>query len=98
MCNVLEFKADQKLIYKRYASLYFCLCVDEEYNEVRCARAIFLNHLLYCLIIFYMADPSCIHINFQLIGLEVIHRYVQLLDEFFGNVCELDIIYGMQNV
>lgn len=65
MCNVVEFK-DTKLIYKRYASLYFAICVDEEYNE--------------------------------LIGLEVIHRYVQLLDEFFGNVCELDIIYGMQNV
>jgi AP-1 complex subunit sigma 1/2 len=66
MCNVLEYKADTKLIYKRYASLYFCICVDQEYNE--------------------------------LIGLEVIHRYVQLLDEYFTSVCELDIIYGMQNV
>ncbi|CAB5191873.1 unnamed protein product [Rhizophagus irregularis] len=25
---------------------------------------------------------------------KVIHRYVQILDEFFGNVCELDIIYN----
>ncbi|CAG8495190.1 19626_t:CDS:2, partial [Racocetra persica] len=30
----------------------------------------------------------------ELYVLEVIHRYVQLLDEFFGNVCELDIIYN----
>ncbi|KAJ3384546.1 AP-1 complex subunit sigma-2 [Lobulomyces angularis] len=64
MCNILEYK-EKKLIYKRYASLYFCLCVDEIDNE--------------------------------LIGLEIIHRYVQLLDEYFGNVCELDIIYGMQS-
>lgn len=30
----------------------------------------------------------------ELYILEVIHRYVQILDEFFGNVCELDIIYN----
>ncbi|KAJ3300141.1 hypothetical protein HK104_004061 [Borealophlyctis nickersoniae] len=64
MCNVLEFK-EQKLIYRRYASLFFCACVDFTDNE--------------------------------LITLEIIHRYVQLLDEFFGNVCELDIVYGMQD-
>ena len=64
MCNILDYK-DQKLIYKRYASLYFCMSTDFDDNE--------------------------------LIALEIIHRYVQLLDEYFGNVCELDIIFGMQN-
>ncbi|KAJ3381640.1 hypothetical protein HDU92_005215 [Lobulomyces angularis] len=33
----------------------------------------------------------------ELIALEIIYLYVQLLDQYFGNVCELDIIYGMQN-
>ncbi|CAG8454000.1 14977_t:CDS:2 [Cetraspora pellucida] len=61
MCNVLE-HGEHKVIYKRYASLYFAAGIDREENE--------------------------------LYVLEVIHRYVQLLDEFFGNVCELDIIYN----
>ncbi|KAJ3051206.1 AP-1 complex subunit sigma-2 [Rhizophlyctis rosea] len=64
MCNILEYK-EQKLIYRRYASLFFCASVDFNDNE--------------------------------LITLEIIHRYVQLLDEYFGNVCELDIVYGMQD-
>ena len=61
MSNFLEYK-NEKLIYKRYASLYFCFCVDYDDNE--------------------------------LLTLEIMHRYVQLLDEFFGSVCELDIVYG----
>ena len=32
-CNFLEYK-DKKIIYKRYASLYFLACVDEEDNEL----------------------------------------------------------------
>ncbi|KXS11032.1 clathrin coat assembly protein ap19 [Gonapodya prolifera JEL478] len=63
MCNILELR-EKKLIYRRYASLFFMCCVDFEDNE--------------------------------LITLEIIHRYVQILDEHFGNVCELDIVYGMQ--
>ncbi len=26
--------------------------------------------------------------------LETIHQYVELLDQFFGNVCELDLIFN----
>jgi AP-1 complex subunit sigma 1/2 len=51
-----------KVIYKRYASLYFiCLC-DLNDNE--------------------------------LTVLEFIHHYVECLDKYFGNVCELDIIFN----
>ena len=53
MCNFLEWK-DLKIVYKRYASLYFCMAVDDKDNE--------------------------------LITLEVIHRYVELLDKYFGSV------------
>jgi len=28
--------------------------------------------------------------------LEVIHRYVELLDRYFGSVCELDIIFNFE--
>ncbi|EGF78884.1 hypothetical protein BATDEDRAFT_12684, partial [Batrachochytrium dendrobatidis JAM81] len=62
MSNILDFRGS-RLIYKRYASLYFCASIEENDNE--------------------------------LITLELIQRYVQLLDAYFGNVCELDIIYGI---
>uniref|UniRef100_A0A8C6A5Z6 AP complex subunit sigma n=1 Tax=Marmota marmota marmota TaxID=9994 RepID=A0A8C6A5Z6_MARMA len=53
-----------KLVYKRYASLYFCCAVENEDNE--------------------------------LLTLEIVHRYVELLDRYFGNVCELDIIFNFE--
>eukprot|EP00760_Papus_ankaliazontas_P034122 PhM_4_TR6990/c0_g1_i1/m.43262/K12394/AP1S1_2; AP-1 complex subunit sigma 1/2 len=30
----------------------------------------------------------------ELLGLEVIHHFVEVLDKYFGNVCELDLIYN----
>jgi AP-1 complex subunit sigma 1/2 len=63
MCNILEYR-DMKVVYKRYASLYFLAAVEPDDNE--------------------------------LITLEVIHRYVELLDKYFGNVCELDIIFNFE--
>eukprot|EP00611_Tribonema_gayanum_P016503 TRINITY_DN2872_c0_g1_i1.p1 TRINITY_DN2872_c0_g1~~TRINITY_DN2872_c0_g1_i1.p1 ORF type:complete len:154 (-),score=49.23 TRINITY_DN2872_c0_g1_i1:93-554(-) len=61
MCNFLEWR-DKKIVYKRYASLFFVACVDRDDNE--------------------------------LITLEQIHLYVEVLDRYFGNVCELDIIFN----
>jgi AP-1 complex subunit sigma 1/2 len=61
MCNFIEFK-DSKIIYKRYASLYFVASINNSDNE--------------------------------LITLEIIHSYVEVLDRYFGNVCELDIIFN----
>ncbi|CAD6578798.1 MAG: AP-1 adaptor complex sigma subunit Aps1 [Tremellales sp. Tagirdzhanova-0007] len=63
MCNFLEYK-DSKVIYRRYASLFFICSVSPGDNE--------------------------------LITLEVIHRYVEVLDRYFGNVCELDLIFNFQ--
>eukprot|EP00041_Stephanoeca_diplocostata_P007834 m.112948 g.112948 ORF g.112948 m.112948 type:complete len:160 (-) comp17052_c0_seq1:346-825(-) len=63
LCNFLEWR-DLKVVYKRYASLYFCMGIQLEDNE--------------------------------LITLEVIHRYVELLDKYFGSVCELDIIFNYE--
>ncbi|XP_076435714.1 AP-1 complex subunit sigma-2-like [Babylonia areolata] len=63
MCSFLEWK-DLKVVYKRYASLFFCCAVETEDNE--------------------------------LLTLEVIHRYVELLDKYFGSVCELDIIFNFE--
>ncbi|CAF4148186.1 unnamed protein product, partial [Adineta steineri] len=32
----------------------------------------------------------------ELLTLETIHRYVELLDKYFGSVCELDIIFNFE--
>ncbi|KAB1278747.1 AP-1 complex subunit sigma-3 [Camelus dromedarius] len=32
----------------------------------------------------------------ELLTLETVHRYVELLDKYFGNVCELDIIFNFE--
>lgn len=63
MCSFLEYK-DLKVVYKRYASLFFCVAIERDDNE--------------------------------LLGLEIIHRYVEVLDKYFGNVCELDIIFNFE--
>ena len=65
MCNILDYKGSRpcKLVYRRYASLYFIVgFTDERTNE--------------------------------LIVLEKIHFLVEVLDRYFGNVCELDIIFN----
>ncbi|XP_029473002.1 AP-1 complex subunit sigma-3 isoform X2 [Rhinatrema bivittatum] len=61
--SFVEWK-DIKLVYKRYASLYFCCAVEDQDNE--------------------------------LLTLEIVHRFVELLDRYFGNVCELDIIFNFE--
>ena len=63
MSNFLEFR-DLQVVYKRYASLFFCFAVDKGDNELG--------------------------------TLEVIHRYVEVLDKYFGSVCELDIIFNFE--
>lgn len=62
-CAFVEWK-DLKIVYKRYASLYFMAAIEEDDNE--------------------------------LLTLEIIHRYVEVLDKYFGSVCELDIIFNFE--
>ena len=53
---------EYKIVFKRYASLYFAACVEKDDNE--------------------------------LIVLDVIHHFVEVLDRYFSNVCELDLIFN----
>lgn len=55
-----------KIIYRRYAGLYFTFCVDVTDNE--------------------------------LAYLEGIHLFVEMLDHYFGNVCELDLVFNFHKV
>ena len=61
LTHFLEY-GEHKLVFKRYASLYFIAGVDPDDNE--------------------------------LIVLDIIHQYVEVLDKYFGNVCELDLIFN----
>ena len=56
--------SDTKVVYRRYASLFFIAATDPTDNE--------------------------------LITLEIVHRYVEQMDKYYGNVCELDIIFNFQ--
>ena len=57
-------ETDTKVVYRRYASLFFVAGIDSADNE--------------------------------LITLEIVHRYVEHMDKYYGNVCELDIIFNFQ--
>lgn len=62
MCNILEYQ-DHKVVYKRYASLYFICGINADTDN-------------------------------ELLTLEIIHRFVETMDAYFNNVCELDIIFN----
>lgn len=64
-CFHLQFR-NFKIVYRRYAGLYFCICVDV--ND---------NNLCY---------------------LEAIHNFVEVLNEYFHNVCELDLVFNFYKV
>jgi AP-2 complex subunit sigma-1 len=63
--NFIEYN-NYKLIYRRYAGLFFTIAVDATDNE--------LSYL------------------------ETIHLFVELLDSYFSNVCELDIVFNFNKV
>ncbi|KAI5392789.1 AP-2 complex subunit sigma [Lathyrus oleraceus] len=63
--NFVEFRT-HKVIYRRYAGLFFSLCVDITDNE--------------------------------LAYLECIHLFVEILDHFFSNVCELDLVFNFHKL
>ncbi|CAM5999830.1 unnamed protein product, partial [Sphagnum balticum] len=63
--NFVEFRT-HKVIYRRYAGLFFSMCVDITDNE--------------------------------LVYLESIHLFVEILDHFFSNVWELDLVFNFHKV
>lgn len=61
-----QFRNDNKIVYKRYAGLYFCACIDMQDNELAC--------------------------------LEAIHLFVEILNAYFTNVCEQDLVFHFYKV
>jgi hypothetical protein len=62
--RLTKYYLDSKIVYRRYASLFFIAGCNSTDNE--------------------------------LITLEIVHRYVEQMDKYYGNVCELDIIFHFQ--
>ncbi len=63
--NFVEYRTF-KVVYRRYAGLFFSMGIDVQDNE--------LAHL------------------------EAIHLFVEILDKYFGNVCELDLVFNFLKV
>ena len=61
LTHFLEWR-EYKIVFRRYASLYFACCIEKDDNE--------------------------------LIVLDIIHHFVEVLDRYFQNVCELDLIFN----
>ncbi|TKA65576.1 AP-1 complex subunit sigma-1 [Friedmanniomyces simplex] len=63
------------------------MCNFLEYKETK------VVYRRYASLFFIAAtDPS----DNDLITLEIVHRYVEQMDKYYGNVCELDIIFNFQ--
>eukprot|EP00898_Chlorokybus_atmophyticus_P001497 jgi/Chlat1/2348/Chrsp17S02624 len=63
VCSFVEHR-NHKIVYRRYASLFFLVGVDSDENELAI--------------------------------LELIHCIVETMDRYFGNVCELDIMFHLE--
>mmetsp|Transcript_6838 Transcript_6838/g.13437 ORF Transcript_6838/g.13437 Transcript_6838/m.13437 type:complete len:144 (+) Transcript_6838:78-509(+) len=63
--NIAEFR-NFRLVYRRYAGLFFTVAIDYVDNE--------------------------------LMLLEAIHLFVEILDHYFSNVCELDLVFNFHKV
>ena len=65
-CNFLDYATgageEVRIVFKRYASLYFIVGIDRDDNE--------------------------------LLALTFIQMYVEALDRYFSNVCELDLVFN----
>lgn len=78
------------------------MCAFLEYKEMkivykRLRFSIFLYKI--CFFFRYASLYFCCAIDQsdnELLCLEIIHRYVELLDKYFGSVCELDIIFNFE--
>ena len=122
--NFVEFRT-YKVIYRRYAGLFFSFCVDtvsgcaaraaaaacadgalgqrcartaRSQCALAAARACVLGALFLPTLSFFFAPLDFCQADNELAYLEAIHLFVMMLDEYFGNVCELDLVFNFHKV
>ena len=74
-CSFLEYRG-HKVIYRRYASLFFILGTKADID----------------------AGPGAENNENELGMLEFIHTLVETMDKWAGSICELDIMYQLEQV
>lgn len=82
MCNFLEYKGYYDLLWAQENHLLISLSPDTKVVYRRYASLFFI--------------AGCSSTDNELITLEIVHRYVEQMDKYYGNVCELDIIFNFQ--
>lgn len=91
VCNFLEeskvFGKDVKLVYRHYATLYFICAVDESESELGASAWSPLLRV-----------PPLTPPGASAGVLDLIQVFVESLDRFFENVCELDLVYHTDKV
>lgn len=83
MCNFLEYKGDCDLLWAQENQLLISLSRPD-------TKVVYRRYAS----LFFIA--GCSSTDNELITLEIVHRYVEQMDKYYGNVCELDIIFNFQ--
>lgn len=101
-CSFVEHR-DYKVVYRRYASLFFLVGLDAEEVRLPCTvagaiaqRASKQLELRPCCDLTGLLAGR--KLQNELALLEFIHCLVETLDRHFGNVCELDIMFHLETV
>ncbi|CAG8581358.1 26130_t:CDS:2, partial [Gigaspora rosea] len=87
-CSIFEY-GQYKLAYRRYASLFFVIGFDEEENHLSILELVqaYVGKLIFFLTayinLYGVNDPNCL---------------IEILNTYFDNVCELDIMFNIEKV
>ena len=94
--NFVEFR-NFKIIYRRYAGLYFCICVDISDNNLFYLEAI--HNFVEVFLIFDIKVVQVFYcLIFSMIASLYLFNFEQVLNEYFHNVCELDLVFNFYKV
>ena len=89
-CSFLEYRG-LKIIYRRYASLFFVVAVDGD-EEVRKQ----VSRIYYVVFSLPFLSLFTGMLQNELAILEFIHSLVETMDKYFESVCELDIMFHIE--
>ncbi|KAF9235640.1 clathrin coat assembly protein ap17 [Melanogaster broomeanus] len=87
--NFVEFK-NHKIVYRRYAGLFFCVCVDANDNELAYLEAIHLFVEILGMSSDALGPSRAFLSSYASSALSQ--------DTFFDNVCELDLVFNFYKV
>ncbi|KAL7550098.1 hypothetical protein ACHAWF_013328 [Thalassiosira exigua] len=83
-CSFLEYRG-YKVVYRRYASLFFIAGTKPDVDARKSSKAA-------------GGDKSVENYENELGLLEFIHTLVETMDRWAGSICELDIMYQLEQV